>query len=152
MYISRRALIIIAVVAVVLVAGAGVAFAYALTQASSSSASAGVTPTTSSDTSTTPPLAGTRACVLGVIQSIDTQGQSFVVQVNKGKRMVTIVVDNQTSILKRGSSLKLQGLSVGERVRVASRGACSKQAQSVTAQTVNVLAALTPTPGVTPTP
>lgn len=152
MYISRRVLIIVAIVSVALVAGAGAAFAYALTQANSSSANAGVTPTvSSSDTTTTPALSVTRACVLGVIRSINMQGQSFVVQVNNGKRLVTITLDDQTSILKRGKPLTLQGLSVGDRVRVVARGTCDKQTQIVSAQNVNVLAPLTPTPAASPT-
>lgn len=116
------------------------------------SATAANTPTPTV-TSTTTTATG-RACALGTIQSIGSQ--SFVVAENRGKKIVTVVVDSVTTIHMRGKIVQFTDLTVGERVRVTSQGTCDRLAASFNAQNIVIVVTAgtpTPTPAVSsPTP
>lgn len=148
MFISRRVLIISGVAAVIFagIIGFGLAFAFShANQASSQD-------TTPSDTSTAVASVTTsqRACVLGVVQSLSSQ--SFVVNANQGKRIVTVTVNDQTTYAKHGSqaSFTFVNLVVGDKVRVTVQGQCNRRDTSVLAQSVMVLTS-TGNPGALPT-
>lgn len=148
MFISRRVLIISGVAAVIFagIIGFGLAFAFShANQASSQD-------TTPSDTSTAVASVTTsqRACILGVVQSLSSQ--SFVVNANQGKRIVTVTVNDQTTYAKHGSqaSFTFVNLVVGDKVRVTVQGQCNRRDTSVLAQSVMVLTS-TGNPGALPT-
>ncbi|HKF35839.1 MAG TPA: hypothetical protein VKB35_02970 [Ktedonobacteraceae bacterium] len=150
MFISKRVLIIIGVAAVVLVGAISFTLAFAFSHVNANQ------PATASDTPTvvlpsTTQKAGSRACLLGTIQSLGNQ--SFVVNANQGTRTVTVSVNAQTTYVERGSqaSLSFTTLTVGEKVRVTAQGPCGKQVTTVLAQSVTVLpAAGNPTPATSP--
>ncbi len=152
MFISKRVLIIIGVVAVILAGTAsfGLAFAFShMNQASTSSDTPAAVP------SVTVQKTGKVACVQGVIQSLGSQ--SFVVSANRGKKNVTVNVNDQTTYAKQKSqaSLSFTDLVVGDKVRVNVEGQCNKQDTTVVAQSVVVVSPAgspTPAPVTSPTP
>ncbi|HLX57085.1 MAG TPA: hypothetical protein VKR83_08695 [Ktedonobacteraceae bacterium] len=150
MFISRRMLIIIGVVGVLLLGALGFAFAFLLSQANASSSAATSTPTV---ISTTPnPGKTNRACALGIVQSIDSQNQAFVVSESKGKKTVTITVNAQTAFHKRGDAkFSFTSLAVGQQVRVTSQGVCDKTASTFAAQSITVVVSALPAASPTPT-
>jgi hypothetical protein len=146
-FISKRVFIISGVVAVVLVGTISFGLAFAFSHANQAPTTNGtVTPISSVTSKPT----GTRACVVGVIQSV--LSQSFVVSANQGSRIVTVNVNDQTTYSKNGSqkSLSLTDLVVGDRVRVTAQGQCKRQDTTIVAQSVSVLPPIK-VPGVTPT-
>ncbi len=147
MFISKRVLIIIGVAAVVLVGAISFTLAFAFSHVNANQASETPTVVLPSTTQKT----GSRACLLGTIQSLGNQ--SFVVTANQGKRTVTVNVNAQTAYVERGSqaSLSFTTLTVGEKVRVTAQGPCGKPDTTVLAQTVTVLPAVgSPTPVASP--
>lgn len=152
MFISKRVLIIVGAVAVVIVALSVFAFVFFLAQANQTVASEATPTVVPAATATATAKATTRACALGVIQSIGSS--SFVVAESKGAKTITVMVDSATVIRKHGADIALNSLMVGEHVRVTSEGVCGKKATSFTAQMVSVVvtSAASPTPAVTPTP
>ena len=153
MYISKRVLIIVGVTAVILVGIFGFVFAYILSQSNSPTANVNTTPTS---TITATPKPGVRACALGVITSIQSTGtQSFVVSESKGKQTVTVTINAQTTIHKRGitAPLSFTDLMVGQQVRVTAQDACDKQASTFVAKNIQIMGATgSPTPIASPTP
>jgi hypothetical protein len=155
-FISKRILIISGISAVILAGciGLGLAFAFShMNQASSQQATPTEIPTIIG--SSTNNSSGQRACIIGIVQSIS--GQSFVVSANQGKRVVTVIVNNQTAYSKHGNqaSSSFADLVVGNRVRIAAQGQCNRKETTVMAQSVAILAVvggLTPTSAATPTP
>src|ERR1700730_10778808 len=124
MYISKRVLIIVGVTAVILVGIFGFIFAYMLFQSNSATANVNTTTPPPTSTLTATPKPGVRACALGVITSIQSTGtQSFVVSESKGKQTVTVTVNAQTIIHKRGitAPLSFTDLMVGQQVRVTAQ-------------------------------
>ena len=152
MFISKRVLIIAGAVAVVVVGISVFAFVFFLGQANQTAASEATPTVVPTSTATATAKATTRACALGVIQSISSS--SFVVAESKGTKTITVMVDSTTVIRKHGADIPLNSLTVGEHVRVTSQGACGKKVTSFTAQMVSVVvnSAASPTPAVTPTP
>ena len=154
MYISKRVLIIVGVTAVILVGILGFVFAYILSQ--SNSPTANINTTTPTSTITATPKPGVRACALGVITSIQSTGtQSFVVSESKGKQTVTVTINAQTTIHKRGitAPLSFTDLMVGQQVRVTAQDACDKQASTFVAKNIQIMGATgSPTPIASPTP
>jgi hypothetical protein len=152
MNISRRVLIIVGVSFVILIGIVASLSAYILSQSNVSSANV-ITPT---PTITATPKPGVRACALGVITSIQSIGtQSFVVSESRGKQMVTVTVNAQTTIHKRGvtTSLSFTDLMVGQQVRVTAQDACNKQASTFVAKNILIIAVTgSPTPIASPTP
>jgi maltose-binding protein MalE len=149
MFITRRVLIIIVAVLVVIIGGLGIALFVSLSNANSAPAASASTPTvTTSPTKTTNP-----ACVAGIVQSVNSNGQSFVVSENKGKKTVTVEVNDQTTYMKRGQSAAFTDIAVGDRVRVIAQGTCNHRATTILASTIAImLPAKTPTPTTSPTP
>ena len=147
MFISKRVFIISGVVAVVLVGtiSFGLAFAFSHTNQAPTTNGA-VTPVVSVTSKPT----GTRACVVGIIQSV--LSQSFVVSANQGSRIVTVNVNDQTTYAKHGSraSLSFSVLGVGDKVRVTAQGQCNRKDTAVVAQSVVILTS-TGNPGAIPT-
>lgn len=143
--------ILIGLVAVLIVSILGFAFVYLFSHANASTTV--VTSPTPTVAITTTPQAGTRACATGTIQSIDTQGQSFVVAKGRGNKTVTITVDSTTTYHKKGvKAMSFSNLAVGDRVRVIGQGVCTNQTQTFVAQTITVVPAANTTPAITPTP
>ncbi|MGZ3623154.1 MAG: hypothetical protein ACXWPG_08635, partial [Ktedonobacteraceae bacterium] len=128
MFISKRVLIIGGIVAIILAGCIGLGFAFAFchtNQASSQPATPTVIPTAiGSNTNNT---SGQRACIIGIVQSIN--GQSFVVSANQGKRVVTVTVNDQTAYSKHGNqaSLSFTDLGIGNRVRITAQGQCNRR-------------------------
>src|SRR5579884_2187443 len=118
MFITRRVLSIIAAVLVVIVGGLGIALFVSLSNANSAPAASASTPTVT----TSPTRTAILACVAGIVQSVNSNGQSFVVSVNRGKRMVTVQVNDQTTYMKRGKNAAFTDIAVGDRVRVMAQG------------------------------
>ncbi len=152
MFISKRVLIIIGVVLVVLAGAISFTLAYAFSHTNQVST---VTDTPTALPSVTSNKTGNGACIQGVIQSLGNQ--SFLVAENKGKRTVTVNVNNQTTYDRHGgqASLSFTDLVVGDKVRVSVEGQCNKQETTVVAQGVIVLTATgspNSTPVVSPTP
>ncbi len=152
MFISKRVLIIVGVVVGVVVGLTVFAFVFFLGQTNHIAASEATPTVVPIATASATVKATTRACALGVVQSISSS--SFAVAENKGSKTVTVMVDSTTVIRKRGAKIALNGLAVGEHVRVTSQGACDRKATSFTAQMVSVVVsgAASPTPADTPTP
>jgi len=155
-FISKRVLIMSGIAAVILagVIGFGIAFAFSqINQASTQSATLTRTPTTLG--SVTNVSLGQRACIIGLVQSISNQ--SFVVNANQGKRVVTVTVNDQTTYSKRGykASTSFADLTVGNKVRVSAQGQCTRNETTIVAKSVTILTTkggLTPTSTAIPTP
>ncbi len=154
MFISKRILIIVGVAGVLVIGALGFAFAFLLSQANASSSNnAATTPTPVVATATPSPSAANRACASGVVQSRDSQHQAFVVSENKGSKTVTVTTNAQTVFHKRGdTTFAFAGLTVGQRVRVTSQGACDRTTTAFVARAITVIvSSATPTPAASPT-
>ena len=151
MFINKRILIALGVVGILLLGGLGFTVFLLLTQSNASANAPAVTPTPSAPAAT-PSLSANHVCATGVISSIDTQGQTFVVK-EKGSKTVTVSTDTQTIYHKRGTSgVAFKSLSVGQRVRVTSQSACDATATTVTAKAVTIVVSNAPGASPTPTP
>jgi hypothetical protein len=149
-FFSKKVLIISGIVAVVLAGVLGFGFAFAFSHVNQDQAS---TPSVTSTTvaPVTSVTTGQRACVLGVVQSLNSQ--SFVVSANQGKRILTVTVNDQTAYAKHAShaSFSFVNLAIGDKVRVTAQGQCSNRKDTtVLAQSVVVLTS-TGNPGAIPT-
>ena len=149
MFINKRILIALGILVILILGGLGFTTALLLTRSNASASNIASTPALPTITATSGLSAG-NVCPAGVISSINAQGQTFVVT-EKGARTITVTTDSQTTYRKRGATgLTFSSLSVGQRERVTSRGACDATTSSVTARAITIVVAASVTP--TPTP
>lgn len=152
MFINKRILIAVAVLGILIVGGLGVTVLLLVSHSNASASNLAVTPTTPALTAT-PRLNANRVCATGVISSVDTQGQSFVVT-EKGAKTVTVTIDPQTTFHKRGvTGATFSVVSVGQHVRVTAQGACDPTATTFAAKTITIVVSnVTPSASPTATP
>src|SRR5579859_3000385 len=150
MFIHKRILIILGILGILLLGGLGFTISLLLTHSNASANTPAVTPTPPA-LMATPRLSATRACVTGVISSINTQGQTLVVT-KKGNKTVTVTTDSQTTYHERGvASVTFSILSVGQHVRITSQSACDSTASTFAAKAITiVVSSATPTPTASP--
>ena len=150
MFIHKRILIVLGILGVLIVGGLGVTVFLLLNQSNASANTPAVTATPA--LTATPRLNANRACATGVISSLDTQGQTFVVT-EKGTRTVTVTTDSTTSFHERGvKGAAFATLSVGQHVRVTAQGTCDPTAATFAAKAITIVVSGTlPGAGASPT-
>ena len=148
MFINKRILIMLGIVGVLIVSGLGVTVLLLLTHSNASANTPAVTPTPAF--TATPRQSANRACATGVVTSIDTQGQTFVVT-EKGAKTVTVTTDSQTTYHKRGvKGPTFSSLSTGQHVRITSQSACDSTATTFAAKAITIVVSSV-IPGASPT-
>jgi hypothetical protein len=149
MFIHKRILILLGILGILLLGGLGFTTFLLLTQSNASANTPAVTPTPPTLTATPRPNVN-RACATGVISSIDTQGQTFVVS-EKGAKTVTVTTDSRTTYHERGvTGATFSTLSMGQHVRITSQSACDPTASTFAAKAITVVVA-SATPTASPT-
>ncbi len=153
MFINKRILIVLCALGVLIVGGLGVTVFLLLNQSNASASNADVTPTPTLTSTATPRLNANSVCATGVIASINTQGQTFVVT-EKSAKTVTVTTDSKTTYHERGTkSMTFSSLNVGQHVRITSKSACDSTTATVAAKAITiVVSSATPTASPTATP
>lgn len=137
MFIKKRILIVLGILGALIISGLGVTVILLLTHSNASANTSAVTPTPA--LTATPRLNANRVCATGVISSINTQGQSFVVT-EKGAKTVTVTTDSTTTFHKKGvKGATFSALSVGDHVRVTAQGTCDSTATTFAAKAITIV-------------